>query len=391
MRHKAEMPADGMDPGSGGGGQPVGSEGRIARLLVAWTRLCLKAPAAVITIAVITAGVAGLLTQQHLGYKVSRVDLLDPESEYNRLWIEYLAEFGEDDDAVIVVEGPSRAMVVDVLGEVSEELSQEGSLFHSVLHEVDLSQIRSKGLHYLQVDDLTSINGFLAESEPVLAGGWSQLRVGSMVGGLASRVVAGHRGGEVEPPMEALERYTEGLLTSLSAASSGSIPSEMPRSSPWPGMPGSLETLSDLSSQYLLAKDGTLGFALVRIAKSNDGFASASEATDELRRLIDLVSARHPDVEIGLTGLPVMEDDEMRSSQNSMVQASMLSLAAVVVVIVAGFGGVRHALLANGVLVIGMAWAFAWATISVGHLNILSVTFAVTMIGVGIDYGTYYV
>ena len=188
-------------------------------------------------------------------------------------------------------------MVVDVLGEVSEELSQEGSLFHSVLHEVDLSQIRSKGLHYLQVDDLTSINGFLAESEPVLAGGWSQLRVGSMVGGLASRVVAGHRGGEGEPPMEALERYTEGLLTSPSAASSGSIPSEMPRSSPWPGMPGSLETLSDLSSQYLLAKDGTLGFALVRIAKSNDGFASASEATDELRRLIDLVSARHPDVE----------------------------------------------------------------------------------------------
>jgi predicted RND superfamily exporter protein len=52
---------------------------------------------------------------------------------------------------------------------------------------------------------------------------------------------------------------------------------------------------------------------------------------------------------------------------------------------------VRHALMANGVLVIGMAWAFGWATASVGHLNILSVTFTVTMIGVGIDYGTYYV
>jgi uncharacterized protein len=74
-----------------------------------------------------------------------------------------------------------------------------------------------------------------------------------------------------------------------------------------------------------------------------------------------------------------------------MVWASGLSLAAVVIVIIAGFGGVRHALMANGVLVIGMAWAFAWATASVGHLNILSVTFTVTMIGVGIDYGTYYV
>ena len=90
------------------------------------------------------------------------------------------------------------------------------------------------------------------------------------------------------------------------------------------------------------------------------------------------------DATIGLTGLPVMEDDEMRSSQQSMVWASGLSLAAVAIVIVAGFGGIRHALMANGVLMIGMAWAFAWATGSVGHLNILSVTFAVTMIGVGI-------
>jgi hopanoid biosynthesis associated RND transporter like protein HpnN len=86
-----------------------------------------------------------------------------------------------------------------------------------------------------------------------------------------------------------------------------------------------------------------------------------------------------------------MEDDEMRTSQQSMVWASGLSLTAVVIVIIAGFGGVRHALMANGVLVIGMAWAFAWATGSVGHLNILSVTFTVTMIGVGIDYGTYYI
>ena len=383
--------ADGSPPSPPG--HPASGESRIGRLLVAWTRLCLRAPVAILTIALLTAAVAGLLTQQHLGYKVSRVDLLDPESEYNRLWIDYLAEFGEDDDAVIVVEGSSRTRVVQVLGEVSDELAKEETLFHSVLHEVDLSEIRSKGLHYLQVDDLQAIDRFLAQSEPILAGGWSYLKVGSMVGGLASRVVAGDRGavGGGEPPMEALERYSEGLLTSLSAAVSGGLQGEPPQASPWPGMPGSLASLSDLSSQYLLAKDGTLGFALVRIAKSKEGFAGASEATDELRRLLDVVSAQHPDVEIGLTGLPIMEDDEMRSSQNSMVKASMLSLAAVAVVIIAGFGGVRHALLANGVLVIGMAWAFAWATLSVGHLNILSVTFAVTMIGVGIDYGTYYV
>jgi hopanoid biosynthesis associated RND transporter like protein HpnN len=38
-----------------------------------------------------------------------------------------------------------------------------------------------------------------------------------------------------------------------------------------------------------------------------------------------------------------------------------------------------------------MALAFGYATLTVGHLNILSVTFTVTLIGIGIDFGVYYV
>jgi hypothetical protein len=52
---------------------------------------------------------------------------------------------------------------------------------------------------------------------------------------------------------------------------------------------------------------------------------------------------------------------------------------------------VSNPVVREGLTLRGMAWAFGWATASVGHLNILSVTFTVTMIGVGIDYGTYYV
>ncbi len=362
----------------------------LGRLLVAWTRVCLAAPVAVTVVAVLSAVAAGVYTAGNLGYKVSRLDLLDPKNEYNRLWIEYIAEFGEDDDAVIVVEGPSKKQVVEVLGEVSREIGGDGSLFRSVLHEVDLSAVRAKGLHYLPTGELESIGRFLDGASLIVDGGWSQLKVGTMVAGLAGRMVAGEtaRGGAAgeEPALVSLERYAESLLGSLSATNGAGE-----WRSPWPGMPGSLSTLSDLASQHLLAKDGRLGFVLLRLVKSKGGFAGGSEATDELRRLMRLVGERHPDVRIGLTGLPVMEDDEMRSSQQSMVWASGLSMAAVLLVVIAGFGGVRHALLANLVLVVGMAWAFAWATATVGHLNILSVTFTVTMIGVGIDYGTYYV
>ena len=382
MRHET-------DPSQG----PSTSTSLLGRGLVAWTHLCLRAPWAVLAIAILSAAASGVWTARSLGYKVSRVDLLDPKSEYNKLWIDYIAEFGEDEDAVIVVEGPTRAAVIAGLQEVSAEVGRDGSLFHSVLHEVDLSKIRAKGLHYLSPADLAEIDRFIERTQPVLDGGWGQLKVGTMVGGLAGQMVAGGPSDPSagEPPSASLERYSESLLAGLEAAARRADAKPVDYVSPWPSMPDSLSTLRDLSSEYLLAKDGRLGFVLLRLAKAEGGFAGASAATDELRRLIGLVSLRHPDVSIGLTGLPVMEDDEMRTSQQSMVWASGLSLGAVIVVIIAGFGGVRHALMANGVLVIGMAWAFAWATGSVGHLNILSVTFTVTMIGVGIDYGTYYI
>ncbi|NBW86556.1 MAG: hypothetical protein EBR23_06945, partial [Planctomycetia bacterium] len=365
--------------------------GLLGRALVGWTHVCLRAPLLVVFVAVLSAVAAGMWTSQRLGYKVSRVDLLDPKSEYNKLWIDYIREFGEDDDAVVVVEGPARDAVIAVLRDLSSDVERQDSLFRSVLHEVDLSKIRAKGLHYLSPTDLVEIDRFIERVQPVLAGGWAQLRVSTMVGGMAGQMVAGAppaAGGE--PPAAALERYSESLLAGLDAG-----PATAGRSgdyiSPWPGMPDSLSTLRDLSSEHLLAKDGKLGFVLLRLQKTPGGFAGASAATDELRHIIRRVGERHPGISIGLTGLPVMEDDEMRTSQQSMIWASGLSLAAVVIVIIAGFGGVRHALMANGVLVIGMAWAFGWATASVGHLNILSVTFTVTMIGVGIDYGTYYI
>jgi hopanoid biosynthesis associated RND transporter like protein HpnN len=372
---------------------PLQPKGLLGRGLVAWTRLCLRVPLVVIVAAVLSAAAAGVWTSQHLGYKVSRVDLLDPESEYNKLWIDYIREFGEDDDAVIVVEGESRNRVIAVLEELSRETARNGELFRSVLHEVDLSRIRSKGLHYLSPADLADIDRFIEGTRPILEGGWSQLRVGMMVGGLAAQMTAGAGSSAAagESPVAFLERYSEALLTGIESPLRADGPAGSDYVSPWPGMPESLATLRDLSSEHLLAKDGRLGFVLLRLVKAEGGFAGASAATDELRRIIAAVAQRYPDTTIGLTGLPIMEDDEMRSSAQSMMWASGLSLAAVVVVIIAGFGGVRHALMANGVLVIGMAWAFGWATASVGHLNILSVTFTVTMIGVGIDYGTYYV
>ncbi len=334
----------------------------LARPFVLGTRLIIAYPVFTIAVSLALAAAACYLTATRLGYQTSRLDLLNPKSNYNRLWVEYIKEFGDEDDAVVVVEGAGREQVVPVLEELSAALAREDRLFHAVLHEVDLGKIRSKGLHYLSPEELQGIDRFLTELGPILSGDWSPLSVGNMAGGLARQIEAAaanpRPGGEVRDK-----------LSRLAGALGESLGQRHRYQSPWPEMPSSFAILSELNSDYLLTKQGQLGFVLLRLARGSDGFNHYTEATDALRQLIAQTQARHPETTIGLTGLPIMENDEMRSSQTSMFWASLLSMVGVALLFVAGFGGMRHALLANLVLLVGMAWAFGYVTLAVGPLE----------------------
>lgn len=364
----------------------------LGELLAGVARLVLRFPIATLALGLGLAVAALVVAGTSLGYKSSRLDLLNPHSDYNRLWIEYLDEFGDDDDSVIVVEGASSDDVIPVLDELSKLLARDDRLFDAVLHERDLSKIRAKGLHYLPPHELGTMERQLADSIEIVDGQWSRLKVGALIKTLTDQIRSQPpgRGGsglanaDLPARVMELERLTDSLLLSIT---------EQGRRyrSPWPGMPASLAMISELSNEHLLADQGRLGFVLLRLAEGDDKLAPRSEAIDELRRLIHDLQERHPNTQIGLTGLPVMENDEMRASQSSMAWASLVSFGGVALVVIAGFGGIRHALLANFVLLIGMAWAFGYVTLAVGHLNILSVTFTVTLIGIGIDFGTYYV
>src|SRR5204863_6605508 len=120
------------------------------------------------------------------------------------------------------------------------------------------------------------------------------------------------------------------------------------------------------------------------------GFTFAQKSIDTLRALIAEASPRHPDLRIGLTGLPVLENDEMVASQNDSNFAGWLALAGVALLYLIVYRGIRYPLMTVAALLVGTAWALGWTTLTVGHLNILSSAFAVMLIGMG-DYGVLWV
>lgn len=371
--------------------------------VTAWV---VRRPAAVLAAAVLLAVAAIVISIGGLGFHASRLDLINPQCAHNRLWVDYINEFGDQDDVVVLVQGANRDQVIPVLEDLSARLLENDRYFKAVLHEVDLSTVRSKGLYYLPEKELQAIGPFLREYGPIIDGDWQKLQMSHMIDGLCLRLHqrndTGSRSTDVQPTdaqstvtqsttsqaatLAQLDRLSNSLLSGLNGTPG--------YCSPWPMMPDSVSMLSDLGPKYLLANEGRWGLVLLRLAKEetdSTSFAPESRAIDELRGLITQVRASYPDVEVGLTGLPIMENDEMRSSQSAMLRASLLSLAGVACLFIAGFGGVRHPLMTIGALLLAMAWSFGYITIGVGHLNILSIAFGVILIGLGIDFGVHYV
>jgi hopanoid biosynthesis associated RND transporter like protein HpnN len=162
--------------------------------------------------------------------------------------------------------------------------------------------------------------------------------------------------------------------------------------SPWPEMALSSPLESEASSTQLVSEDGKIGFVLLRFKEvDRQSFAQNSESIKVLRQLIAEVQAQHSGVKIGLTGLPIIEFDEMQSSEKSMSYATILSFLGVLAVMIVAFGGFRHATMPMLALIGGTVWTCGFITVSIGYVNVLSIAFASILFGMGIDYGIYYV
>ncbi len=373
------MSMDGTQPGE------TAEASGLAKLLQTVTSQAVYFPKTTVLLASLVTIAALVLTATRLGFRNSRADLLNPHSEYHQRWLAYTREFGDEEDIVVVVESKQPESVLAAMKDVADRLERQPDLFCRVMRECDLTRLRGKSLHYLTPEQLTGIGAFLDRAAPILNGDCSSLNLAQMAGRMTAGIemMASSRSA---PPPDAFKELdiATGMLSAALVSPDG-------YQFPWADSFGSAAQLRQLGCKPLVTDDGQLGFVVLKLAAADkQSFDPHTKGIDALRQLVAQVNAQHSDARIGLTGLPVIENDEMRSSQTSMSWASILSFAGVSCVFLIGFGGWRYPTIGNVALMAGMAWAFGFATIGIGHLNILSSAFGAILIGQGIDFGVYY-
>ncbi len=360
----------------------AGQHGLLPDVLRSITRSVSQRPFDVLWLVTLLVALAVGVSVRFLSFETDRADLIDPRADFQQRWLQYTDRFGDDSDVVVVVEAEDTATVRQVLDDLGRQLEAEPQLFDRVFSKFDPAALQQKALQYLPPRALEDCLRYLDGHSDVLMGRWDRAGLQTTTERLRKQLSSD------DPRLRAAALAQAKLLTqSLQRfVASGEFVS------PWmPCLGESSGTdASAFEPVYQITESGKMGLLLTIPVGAGDDFQGTSPAIDRLRELIAQTEDLYHGVDIGLTGIPVLESDEMRRSQDDMTVASLISFFGVGALMFLGFRGFRHPLLALLMLVVGLAWSVGYATLFVGHLNILSVSFAAILIGLGIDFAIHY-
>jgi hopanoid biosynthesis associated RND transporter like protein HpnN len=362
------------------------------RFLVALVSLVCGRPRLVLAVSFALCVLSGVAAATRLEYHTSRNDLISARKESQRRWQEYLAEFGDDDDIVVVVQGREHDRMKAALEEVAARLGERPELFDRIFYKVDLRHLRSRGLLLAPLEQVRTIHDdYLGDMQPLLdfaPFSWHALSLHSMIDRARTRV-GGLRPGQ--PPSGPDDRLLR-QLAGIARAAKETLRDPRRYVNPWGSLLGAQGNQKDLLAQphYFFSADGEVAFLLVRPVKEAGSFTAALKSVSAARSVIEETREGYPGLRLGLTGMPVLETDEMVAAQTDTRLASWLAIACVTLLFLVVYRSVYYPLLTVLTLLVGTAWALGWLTLTVGHLNILSATFAVMLIGMG-DYGVLWV
>ncbi len=361
------------------------SRSTLAECLCWLTEICSRRAKLTIFVVILSAIGCVVYTAQSIKFKTDRADLIDPSATFQKRWQKYTESFGDATDMVVVVESKKPETIKQVLDNLGDQLKSDPKLFTNVLYKVEPGKLREKGLQYLAPDQLASGLERLDEYRPVLNGRWDLIRVDGLVPRMDSQLKRLERQGQLENSV--LLAHTDRLAASLAAT----IKDRNDFTNPWPDILPVDPRMRDQENQtvYLLNDDGTMGFVMASPVNTARSFEGATASIDRLRTLIKQAERQFPSARISLTGIPVLENDEMRRSQTDSMIASIISYLGVALILFVGFRGFLHPVLGLLMLIVGMAWSFGYTTAVVGHLNILSVSFVAILIGLGIDFSIH--
>lgn len=336
------------------------------RFLTAWADFATGRPRLVLVCAVLLAMAGIAITLNSLEFRSDRDELVDQSLGWQQRYLEFKRQFPRWDDAVVVIERPNsggddlRNAFIDAL---SSRLRATGE-FSAVTDGFPTDEAPAGLLLGQSLERVRAVADDLRRSSPIIGA--------ATPGQLLSLTLLTSDLGD-EASAELLD-----LLHRSHRAAVGDPPAD--------GVLGASPPI-----QRLTTTNGDLAFVLVSLREQGQSTTRDAKALeskiDTLREQVMAVQSlpEFQDINAGVTGIPVLEADEARQSIADASRSTAIAFALIAILLITVYRGVATPLLALGALLLGVAWTFGYLTLAIGHLQLLSIVFAVILLGLGVD------
>ncbi|HEY8520780.1 MAG TPA: MMPL family transporter [Gammaproteobacteria bacterium] len=336
----------------------------IGATLGGWARLALRFRKTVVAVAVVGAVLAVAYAAGRLGINTDTADLFADDLPWRRAFIEYRDDFPQRDrNLVIVVDAESSEAADRFASELLAALRARPDLYPAVFMPGEGEFFDRNGLLYLSVEELERLSDRLAEAQPLLGLLGERYDGAALLDVVARTLEADGADAELAP----LHRE---LAAAFDAASRGA---NDPVS--WRRL---LTGQEEQGARRLILVQPRLDFSRVQPAAEAIAIIRAAAAA--------LEAEMQTPVRVRLTGAVAMEHEELVTLRQGASFASIASFVLIGAIMFAALRSWRLLAIAVGTLLAGLSFTAALAAAVVGHLNLLSVAFAVLYVGLGSDY-----
>jgi hypothetical protein len=321
------------------------------------------------------------VTVKYLQFDTNRDNLVGGNQRYHHNFLEFQKEFPQQDDLVVVVESENVEKNRQFVERLGARLEAETNLFKDVFYKGDLAMMGSKALLFAPESDLAGLRDTLKDDLPFIE---KFSRTTNLVSFFelvntqfrTAKQEENAQNDALIKSLPALERILQQARDSL----------ERPGTPPSPGVTALFAAGDEATAgTYITFNQGKI-FLVTTHAPSDD---LSDAAVERIRELVQQTRMEVTGVNAGLTGQPVLDHDEMAQSQKDTTVAGVVALVLCAIIFIYGYNETGRPIKAIICLLFGLAYTLAFATVTVGHLNILTITFLPMLIGLAIDFGVH--
>ncbi len=350
-----------------------GSNDLLTNALTGWVHAISRRPrTVVIATGLLTLGLA-FYAATHLGINSDNVRLISKDLASRKNHEAFAALFPNLEHALlIVVEGETPELARDAANALTAELRTRPKTFTDAYIPGGGSFFERTGLLYRSVEELEEFADQMARVQPLLA----ELERDSSIANLTALVRQGLDAIGDEP--DEIDQWVR-VLNQIRHATV-EVYSEYPLAVSWEEMLVQGSSL-EVKNRRVIVAHPVLDFESV--------FAAARPMEIIHRLADDLGHTAEHGVSIRVTGNPALNYEEMIGIAWDVGGAGAFCFALVVGILVIALRSLKLVSAAVITLLSGLIWTLAFAAFSIGHLNLVSVTFAVLFIGLGVDFAIH--